>query len=75
VAVYEFFVMSEDIADQLAGGVSTGHLRNRARQHGWHSLREQSWKKVQQGLIPVAEIQRLTHRIRQPSAQPLLPLA
>jgi type II secretory ATPase GspE/PulE/Tfp pilus assembly ATPase PilB-like protein len=74
VAIYEFFVMSEDIADQLGSGVSTGHLRAAARQHGWRSLRDQAWKKVQQGLVPVAEIQRLTYRIRQPGAQPLLPL-
>jgi general secretion pathway protein E/type IV pilus assembly protein PilB len=74
LAIYEFFVMSEDVADLLGPGVSTGHLRNTARQHGWRSLRDQAMKKVQQGLIPYAEVQRLTQRIRQPSAQPMLAL-
>mgnify|MGYP000085467109 CR=1 FL=1 len=75
VAIYEFFVMNEEIAELLGPGVSTGRLRAAARQHGWRSLREQAWKKVQQGLVPVAEVQRLTYRLKQPTAQPVLTLA
>ncbi len=74
VAIYEFFVMSEDIAEILAAGITAGRLRAVARQHGWRSLREQAWRKVQQGLVPVSEVQRLTYRLHQPAAQPLLTL-
>lgn len=66
VALYEFFTMTEEIADVLGPAVSTGQLRAAARAHGWRSLREEGWAKVQAGLIPVAELQRLTRRIGPP---------
>lgn len=66
VAIYEFFVMTEDIADMLGPNVSTGQLRAAARAHGWRSLREEGWAKVQTGLIPIAELERLTRRIAPP---------
>ena len=75
VAVYEFFVMHEALAELLGPGVSTARLRAAARQYGWRSLREEAWKKVQQGLIPVAEVQRLTYRLKQPGPGPGLPSA
>lgn len=67
VAIYEFFVLSEAVADLFGPNLTTGQLRNAARQHGWRPLRDQAWSKVQQGLIPVAELQRLTFRLQQPS--------
>ncbi len=65
VAIYEFFVMTEDIADLLGPDIKTGQLRALARQHGWRPLRERGWTKVQAGLVPIAEMQRLTRRIKQ----------
>ncbi len=67
VAIYEFFVLSEDIADMLGPDVRTGRLRAAARQHGWRPLREEGWQKVQAGLISIDELQRLTRRIKQTS--------
>ena len=63
VAIYEFLVISESIADIIEPGVKTGRLRSEARKEGWRTLREQGWRKVQAGLIPISEQQRLTHRI------------
>ena len=63
VAIYEFFVMTEEIADMLGHGMKTGELRAAARRHGWRTLREMGWQKVQRGLIPVSEQERLTHSI------------
>jgi type II secretory ATPase GspE/PulE/Tfp pilus assembly ATPase PilB-like protein len=63
VAIYEFFRVSDNIADLIAPGVKTGQLRQAARQEGWRSLREIGWSKVQQGLIPLTEQRRLTHRL------------
>jgi type II secretory ATPase GspE/PulE/Tfp pilus assembly ATPase PilB-like protein len=74
VAIYEFFVMSEEIADLFGPSLTTGQLRGAARQQGWRTLRDQAWKKVQQGQVPVSEIQRLTYRLPQPTRQPLLAL-
>jgi type II secretory ATPase GspE/PulE/Tfp pilus assembly ATPase PilB-like protein len=63
VGIYEFFIMNEEIAEQIAPGVKTVRLRQIARSYGWSSLREQGWQKVQRGLIPISEQQRLTHQI------------
>ncbi len=62
-AIYEFFVMTDDIADLLGHGMKTTELRAAARRHGWRTLREMGWLKVQRGLIPLSEQERLTHRI------------
>jgi type II secretory ATPase GspE/PulE/Tfp pilus assembly ATPase PilB-like protein len=63
VAIYEFFLIHDEIADLIGPGVKTGELRAAARKFGWRSLREQAWVKVQHGLIPLTEQQRMTRRI------------
>lgn len=67
VAIYECFVMTDEVADLLGPSVKTGQLRAAARVHGWRTLREHAWPKVQAGLVAISEIQRLTRRIK-PSA-------
>lgn len=63
VAIYEFFLMTDEIADLIQPGVRTGDLRRVARAHGWRSLRDNAWRKVQDGLIPISEQQRLTRQL------------
>jgi type II secretory ATPase GspE/PulE/Tfp pilus assembly ATPase PilB-like protein len=63
VAIYEFFLMNDEIADLIVPDIKTGQLREAVRKHGWRPLREQAWVKVQAGLVPIAELQRLTQRI------------
>jgi general secretion pathway protein E/type IV pilus assembly protein PilB len=63
VAIYEFFLMNDAVADLLGANVKTSELRAVARRHGWRSLREEGWRKVQEGLVPILEIQRLTRRL------------
>jgi type II secretory ATPase GspE/PulE/Tfp pilus assembly ATPase PilB-like protein len=63
VAIYEFFVISEEIADLIVPGVHSGQLRVAARRNGWRSLRELGWMKVQAGLVPISEQQRMTRQI------------
>jgi general secretion pathway protein E/type IV pilus assembly protein PilB len=63
VALYEFFVITEDIADLIGPAVRTMELRNAARSVGWRSLREAGWAKVQAGLVPISEQQRMTRQI------------
>ncbi|MBM3879801.1 MAG: type II/IV secretion system protein [Verrucomicrobia bacterium] len=63
VALYEFFLMSDALADLLGPEVKTVQLRALARSQGWKPLREQGWQKVQAGLIPIAELERLTRRV------------
>ncbi len=68
VAIYEFFLMTDEIADLLGTDIKTSQLRGAARRHGWRSLREFGWAKVQRGLISVAELQRLTRRVKPQAA-------
>src|SRR5882724_3460940 len=63
VAIYEFFLLNEKIADLIQPGLHTGELREAARKLGWRSLREMAWLKVQQGLIPISEQERWTRLI------------
>ena len=64
IALYEFFTLNEEIADLLAPGVKTGQLREIARKYGWRPLREQAWLKIQSGIISIAELERLTRRVK-----------
>ena len=66
VAIYEFFVVNETIADLIQPGVKNSQLREAAIQIGWRSLREMAWLKVQRGLIPISEQERWT-RVVDPS--------
>ncbi len=63
VAVYELFLITDEVVDTLSKDVRTVALRELARRQGWRSLRDNGWKKVQAGLISVAENQRLTRRL------------
>jgi type II secretory ATPase GspE/PulE/Tfp pilus assembly ATPase PilB-like protein len=63
VAIYEFFLVNEAMADLIQPGLHTGELRNAARKLGWRSLREMAWHKVQQGLIPISEQERWTRQL------------
>lgn len=63
VAIYEFFVVNETVADLIQPGLKTGELRAAARKLGWRSLRDMGWLKVQRGHIPIAEQERWTRLI------------
>lgn len=64
LAIYEFFILSEEVGDLLGGSIRTGQLRGAARARGWRSLRENGWAKVQEGRVPADEVRRITHRVR-----------
>jgi general secretion pathway protein E/type IV pilus assembly protein PilB len=63
VAIYEFFLPNEDIAELIHPGLRAVQLRETARKLGWRSLREMAWFKVQRGLIPISEQERWTRTI------------
>src|SRR5437016_5239123 len=63
VAIYEFFLLNEAIADLIQPGLRTAQLRDAARKLGWRSLREMVWAKVQQGMIALSEQERWTRVI------------
>ncbi|AHF93192.1 general secretion pathway protein E [Opitutaceae bacterium TAV5] len=65
VAIYEIFIMTDEVVDLLSSAsLKTVALRDLARKQGWKPLREQGWRKVQQGVISIAENHRLTRRLQ-----------
>jgi type II secretory ATPase GspE/PulE/Tfp pilus assembly ATPase PilB-like protein len=67
VAIYEFLLPNEEIADLIRPGASTVQLREAARRTGWRSLREMAWLKVQRGIISISEQERWTRGIQMPA--------
>ncbi len=63
VAIYEFFLLDEAVANLIRPGLRTAELRQAARRLGWRSLRDMAWLKVQRGLIPITEQDRWTRLI------------
>jgi type II secretory ATPase GspE/PulE/Tfp pilus assembly ATPase PilB-like protein len=66
VALYEFFVVNDEIVDLLTPGATASNLRDIGRSYGWKPIREHGWVKVQNGTISIAENQRLTRRVMAP---------
>lgn len=63
VGIYEFFILNDELADLITPGLKTGQLRSAAARHGWRPLRDLAWNRVQSGLIPILEVERLTRRV------------
>ena len=64
VAIYEFFLMNDELAEAIAQGMTVTRLKEEARSFGWRSLRENAFLKIQQGSIALEELRRVTWRIR-----------
>jgi len=60
VAVYEIFLLDENIQDLVTRHASNSQLRHEAREHGMRTLRDDGWVKVQAGLTTIEEITRIT---------------
>ena len=70
VAIYELFLVTDEVVDSLSGPLRSVALRELARRQGWRSLREEGWRKVGQGLVSIAEVQRLTRRLQLRGSSP-----
>jgi general secretion pathway protein E/type IV pilus assembly protein PilB len=60
VAIYEFFLLDEELQDMVSAHRPTGELRKAAIERGMHTLRDDGWEKVAQGLTTIDEVQRIT---------------
>lgn len=74
VALYEFFMVTDELIDSLRPGITASELRRKGRAGGWKPIREHGWLKVQNGTISIEENQRLTRRatmrLRLPGGKP-----
>ncbi|MBT3378353.1 MAG: Flp pilus assembly complex ATPase component TadA [Lentisphaerae bacterium] len=60
VAIYEFFLLDEELQDMVSAHSRTSELRKAALERGMRTLREDGWAKVAQGLTTIEEVQRIT---------------
>lgn len=60
VAIYEFFLLDDELQDMVSAHVGTSDLRKAAMERGMRSLRQDGWEKVQNGATGIDEIQRIT---------------
>ncbi|OVE77509.1 hypothetical protein BVX99_02515 [bacterium F16] len=60
VAIYEFFLMDEQLEDMITRGTTTVAVRDHAKSSGMRTLRMNGWEKVQAGLSTIDEVLRIT---------------
>jgi len=59
-AIHEVFVLDNEIQEMVLKGVSSNELRQKAREKGMRTLRENGWLKVEQGITSIEEVLRVT---------------
>ncbi len=64
VGIYEIFIPNEDTVDIIDFGIKSGRLRDHAWKSGWRPMRHTAWQKVRDGVISIAELDRLTRRLQ-----------
>ena len=60
VAIYEFFLMDDELQDMVASHATTGDIRKAALERGMRTLRMDGWEKVAAGMTSIEEITRIT---------------
>lgn len=60
MAIFEFFLMNEELEDMVSRHAKGAELRAAARRSGMQTLRQDGWLKVQQGGTSIQEILRVT---------------
>ncbi len=60
VAIYEFFLLDEELQDMTAAHAPSSELRKTAKNKGMKTLREDGWIKLSKGLSSIEEISRIT---------------
>jgi type II secretory ATPase GspE/PulE/Tfp pilus assembly ATPase PilB-like protein len=64
LAIFEMFLVDEEMQDLISAHTANSELRRVARQRGMLTLRENGWEKVSQGLTAIDEISRITGAIQ-----------
>ncbi|MBT5928060.1 MAG: type II/IV secretion system protein [Verrucomicrobia bacterium] len=64
IAIYEFFLMNDELAEAIAQGITVTRLKEEARRFGWQSLRDHAFQKIQDGVIGLDELKRVTWRLQ-----------
>lgn len=60
VGIFELLVINDDIRRLILQKTSANIIKEKAREHGMITLREDGWNKVKQGVTTVSEVLRVT---------------
>lgn len=60
VGIYELMLISDEVRKLTVGKADSGQIRKKALEYGMHSLRDDGWLKVRQGMTTVSEVLRVT---------------
>jgi general secretion pathway protein E/type IV pilus assembly protein PilB len=60
VAIYEFFLLDDELQDMVSAHAGTSELRKAALERGMRTLRQDGWEKVHDGLTSIEEVHRIT---------------
>lgn len=60
VAIYEFFLLDEELQDMTAAHAPSSELRKTAKNKGMKTLREDGWLKLSKGFTSIEEVSRIT---------------
>ena len=58
-AIYEIIIVDEDIREMIARSINAAEIKRRAVQKGMHTLRQDGWEKVLQGVTTPSEVLRV----------------
>jgi len=59
-AIYELFIINEEIRDMIMNRASSQDLMRKAKKQGMRTLRETGWEKVKEGITTPEEVFRVT---------------
>ena len=60
VGIFELLVINDDIRRLILQKTSANIIKEKAREHGMITLREDGWSKVKQGVTTISEVLRVT---------------
>ena len=58
-AIYEIIVVDEEVREMIARSVSSAEIKRYAIQKGMHTLRQDGWEKILQGMTTPSEVLRV----------------
>lgn len=64
VAIYEYFLLDDELQDMVSAHAGTSDLRRAAIERGMKTLRQDGWLKVSQGFTSIEEVQRITSTLQ-----------
>ncbi|MBM3773598.1 MAG: type II secretion system protein GspE [Acidobacteria bacterium] len=60
MGIFEFMEMNDELRRKIMAGEDAARLTDAARRNGMHSLREDGWAKIRDGITTVEEVMRVT---------------